>query len=945
MSKKVNNKKTNSQKNLSSKKNPSNELEHWSFSISKDASGEKNYKDLNKKRTYREKIMELSDDKGSEEKEKKNLLIEQKKETSSKKLNIRKTNTNSSPYVVNLLRKENKEKKEKEDSKENFELDWLKDTKKLRKITQKKFKRKSNALRVDLLKNAKKTGNKISFLDLPKKIVSLPFLFVAWIFELLLSLPLGILLLLQLVLKIIEHLYSLLKKITPIAGNSVSFLFEESILIVAALGRGIIITPIKVIGLFFAALFKLVGFVYLGFSLFFRSIKDNFKIFIKILTSPPSGIYKKILAVLILSFLTVSSAKLISQTSSDLKYVKGKVLGATQEGFGLLGDVDLSSENALAFSDNFDKADLRFQEAKDSLNSLNLVIRGIIKLTPQGSDGVKALNIGENLAKAGEYISSGITPFVVGENAESNENLLAKINKLSESFTLALPYLLAAQSDIESINIKSVPEEFRPRFTKAKQTLPGLTAAVGDFKNLASSFVDILGGNGFKRYAILFQNNNELRPAGGFIGSLALVDFIDGQITNIEIPGGGTYDFQGYLTEQITSPKPLWLVNSAWQLQDANWYPDWPTSAEKISWFIEKSGHSSIDGVIALQATTLEKLLAITGPIDFPEQEVVLSSENVLQEIQTAVEIDYDKEENKPKKYIAELAPKVTAKVLNSNSDELLGLLGLIKGEVLEKNILVYFKDKSINKKFQERNWQPKILDNDLDYLSVIHANIGGGKTDGVIKESWLNELEINELGDVVARLTITRQHNGDKDDIFTSYNNVDFVRVYAPQGSELISATGFKPPGENLFETPGDDYGEDTQLSEIEGSVFIDEKTKTRINNEFGKTVFGNWIQVDPGNTAVSTFEYKLPFKIAPHDILNPDKKNGYSLLLQKQPGARAIPYNIDISYPGDWEVVWKKVNGIGTLDSNGLGKVYFQGVLNKDSGFALLFGNKNSE
>jgi hypothetical protein len=514
---------------------------------------------------------------------------------------------------------------------------------------------------------------------------------------------------------------------------------------------------------------------------------------------------------------------------------------------------------------------------------------------------------------------------------------------MQQTLQSALPHVNNVQSHLSEINPENLPSEFQDKFISARELLPSVRAAIIDVDSLSDTLVQVLGANGAKRYAVLFQNNNELRPAGGFIGSLAFVDIRDGVVENIEIPGGGSYDFQGYLSEHIEAPKPLQLVNARWELQDSNWYPDWPTSAEKAAWFIEKSGHSSVDGVIALQATTLVKLLEILGPMEFEQEEgdpVVLTSANVLDEIQREVEIDYDKQENQPKKYIAELAPRVLEKILSSQGKDQLAMLGLIKSEIEQKNILLYFRDSQINQSFIDRGWEPSIISTDLDYLSIIHANIGGGKTDGVISESWDQEIIIDEDGSAIAELTIIRQHNGDPNNIFESYNNVDFVRVYAPEGSELISFTGVKPPAVSMFKEPESFYTKDYELTEIEGNVIIHEKTGTRITNEFKKTVFGNWLQVDPGNILVSKIKYKLPFKVKPFDLLNPQVKSGYSLLIQKQAGARSIPYSISLRYPSNWEVSWSQSVGQASVQILGPGLTIFEGDLSKDTGFSVLFG-----
>ena len=495
-------------------------------------------------------------------------------------------------------------------------------------------------------------------------------------------------------------------------------------------------------------------------------------------------------------------------------------------------------------------------------------------------------------------------------------------------------------SHISSINPENIPNEYKQKFSQAKSALPLVQAAISDFNSFADDILSVLGKNSQKRYAVLFQNNNELRPAGGFIGSLAFVDVRNGKIVNMEIPKGGPYDFQGYLTENIVAPRPLQILNSRWEMQDANWYPDWPTSAEKVAWFIEKSSHSSVDGVIAMQATTLVKLLEILGPIDFPEYSVILDKDNVIDEMQMAVEQNYDKQENQPKKYVSELVPRILEKMLSSSGSQMAEILSLAQEEIFEKNILLYFRDKDVNESFISRGWEPSMLDSDFDYLSVVHANIGGGKTDGVIGQSYNQEIIISEDGTAVAELAIIRQHNGDAGNQFENVNNVNYARVYVPKGSELISFEGAKPPPASMYESPQSYFTEDKELESIEGKVIIDEQSGTRITNEFGKTVFGNWLQVDPGNVLVAKVKYKLPFKIMPFDVFNPEIRSGYSLLLQKQPGAREIPYSISLKYPSWWNVFWQKKVGKGDLKVLGPGLVVFEGDLISDTGFGVLFG-----
>jgi len=166
-------------------------------------------------------------------------------------------------------------------------------------------------------------------------------------------------------------------------------------------------------------------------------------------------------------------------------------------------------------------------------------------------------------------------------------------------------------------------------------------------------------------------------------------------------------------------------------------------------------------------------------------------------------------------------------------------------------------------------------------------------------------------------RLTIKRAHSGEKWQTFTGMRNVDYLRVYVPQGSTLLNAEGFEAPPTELFEKPGDNYIVDPDLKNSESQVFVDETTGTRISREFGKTVFGNWVQVDPGDTATIVLEYILPFKFSYSEeekdwlggiraAFSKDKeKSFYQILIQKQPGTK-INFTDKINFGNNLEAKW---------------------------------------
>ena len=113
--------------------------------------------------------------------------------------------------------------------------------------------------------------------------------------------------------------------------------------------------------------------------------------------------------------------------------------------------------------------------------------------------------------------------------------------------------------------------------------------------------------------------------------------------------------------------------------------------------------------------------------------------------------------------------------------------------------------------------------------------------------------------------VVIARKHFGIPHALFTGMNNVNYVRLYVPKGSTLISASGFAPPSDLLFKKPNSGWMTDADVAFSEDSISKDPASNTDMYEENGRTVFGNWTQTKPGTTTKTLFSYRLPWKISP--------------------------------------------------------------------------------
>lgn len=581
----------------------------------------------------------------------------------------------------------------------------------------------------------------------------------------------------------------------------------------------------------------------------------------------------------------------------------------------------LSKGNTGMAQEQLSNAQQSFNEALLVVNSVSDDLSGWLSKLPVTSS---KLDTARNILLASKEVTDAASlaadtlSSLNGNELSAEQDFGSKLGIINNAANLFSQHLSAAKGFLSQVNESDLPREYAPRLAEVLDKIDDIEVGLSSILTLPTVFNQILSNSASKTYVVIFQNTSELRATGGFAGSLALIEFAEGEVKSINIPGGGPYDFQGSLKSQIRPPDPLRLVRGTWQLQDANWFFDFPTSAQKIMWFIKESGGPETDGVIALNSDVVVNLLKLTGPIELAEYGKVLTADNFMRETQSAVEIEYDREENRPKQFIADLAPILFNKVFELKGQGLISLSALINSSLIDRGIQLYSADSSIQSHFIDNGWAGQVINAPADYLAIVRTNIGGGKTDSVIREKIDHSIELTPTGELVAQVKLTRTHNGDPLDTFESRRNVSYLRFYVPEGSTLLATQGFTPPLVSYFRLVPNDAVTDKDLQSVEIERGWDSASITRITNEFGKTVFGNWLSLSPGETKTVIIKYKLPFTLKPSATWQDLRR--YTILFQRQAGVQEVDFSTKIIWPEAYRLRWQETSSLPVIDQGEL-------------------------
>ena len=331
---------------------------------------------------------------------------------------------------------------------------------------------------------------------------------------------------------------------------------------------------------------------------------------------------------------------------------------------------------------------------------------------------------------------------------------------------------------------------------------------------------------------------------------------------------------------QRAAPEPIkkYLGIDKLYLRDANWSPDFPESARttmdiyKEEMILAGRVPENLDGVIAITPDLAKELLRITGSITV--RGVTFTPDNLVEELEYQVEQAY-LEVGTPiterKRIMGELVEEMVHRLTALPAGRWSEVADIFKKQIARKQVLFYSADESLEKLLIEQGLSGEIKTGELDYLAVIDANLAALKTDAVMRRNLSYGIAPDGQGNFVATVRVTYKNTGRFGLYTTRYRT--YVRFYIPEGAELVSAEG------QLV----NDKLKNPKL--LAGQVDV--------GAELGKTVFGMFTSIEPGETRTLVVKYRLPEKVAQ------SVKNGsYKLLIQKQSGSADYPLTLDLGF-----------------------------------------------
>jgi len=553
----------------------------------------------------------------------------------------------------------------------------------------------------------------------------------------------------------------------------------------------------------------------------------------------------------------------------------------------------ISTQNWALVTEQSQLADQYFTAGIDNLLRMQdaRFIKNIGLIKTQINDLSYLLKVGEILSSSLNHLSPIIAKLdqVRASVGVANFNDLPESNKreLLQLIYESEPELngLKANLDLAILNLDKIHRigilwPAYERISGIKNEMEQVAILLNKFSPLLKMLPALTGYPDTSHFLLILQNNDELRPSGGFIGVYGLLDLKNGAIQKLSTSDSYHLDAPASINDNWNLEPPAelkkYLGVKKWYLRDANWSPDWPSSAQQIEKIYRGEnlalGNSvpSFTAIIAITPDLVSDLIRLTGPITAGD--TTYTADNLQPLLQYNVEIAY-KEDNisswDRKAVINELISELQKKLSSLPSSRWRELFSLVSNNIDVKNIQVYFPQADREILVKRLGAGGEVKDSDGDYLLVVDANLGAFKSDVAVKKNIYYSV-IEDSNSLQASLRLSYRHEGAFDWRTTRYRS--YTRVYAPLGSKFVSLRGLDESSMDL---------------------------KVINDTDLNKTVLGFFLSVEPGTDKEIILNYQLPDSL--HQLATP-----YQLLVQNQAGNRIESLNISFQDYNKPAQVW---------------------------------------
>ncbi len=426
-------------------------------------------------------------------------------------------------------------------------------------------------------------------------------------------------------------------------------------------------------------------------------------------------------------------------------------------------------------------------------------------------------------------------------------------------------------------------------------------------KKFVKVLPEFLGLDGkIKQYMVLFQNESELRPTGGFIGSYGILRFENGRLLGLDIKD--VYEADGQLKGHVEPPWEIKTVlnEAKWFMRDANWRADFTKTSADIQWFLDKETGQKVDGVIGINLAVAKSFLRVIGDIYVSDFKETINDSNLYEQAEFYAETKFFPGSVQKASFLGAVGKQLFENIKGLSVEKKMNLLQSTVDLLEQNEIQIALNNQAAAEIITNLGWDGKIYNGKCgvddcitDYLYVVEANLGVNKANYFLNRNIDQAINIGQ--NQIERILKINYENTAKNNNWPGGDYKNYLRIYLPKDVTLSQIKV-------------------TDASDV-SNFKIYNNNELRISEVEGKKEVGFLVIVPTLKKRIVEISYSSKI-----DLVNKTKFN-YISYIQRQSGSGETGLVTLVTYPTDWQPI--QVQPVASMVG---GKLLFNQKLNRD-------------
>jgi hypothetical protein len=488
-----------------------------------------------------------------------------------------------------------------------------------------------------------------------------------------------------------------------------------------------------------------------------------------------------------------------------------------------------------------------------------------------GLDLINAALVVEPQLHAGLFSASTAAPAFTANEME----------RLTAEYEDAVRHLTVAVSDARGANLSALPGG-----TLTSQQIAEIHQALAAWPRIAPQLemVDgwlhvapgLLGLHGPTNLLVELMDQGETRATGGYIGDYGILTIENARMRPFALNDVFTLDTP-YIRKTKDSTPPAayaWWPFRGFGLRDSNLSPDFPTSAQLSLHQLALEGGPEAQGVVAVTAPVIAKILEVIGPIEVPEYHETVTAQNMETLVRRYTENAAARASSNHEEFLLLMGRAFMAKLHGLQATQLVTIAQHMLASLHVKDLQIYLSDPHAEALLSRLGFDGTLAHGAGDALSIVDDDLSGNKSNLFTALAYKDVVTLDTQGTATHNLTITYKFDSSTHPELLRYlygRRVyrTYLRVYTSPDAKLSALAGFS---ERL-----------QQFQQINKS------------DEPGRQMWGGYVYVRDGVFYTLRFTWSTP-QVA---TLNASGIWQYALTIQRQSGVNEY-LDLQVTAPG---------------------------------------------